>query len=658
VNQQGDGKAPTTDARHDAEVRQLREAVEDLEVQIRDLEEQLAAISKARVRGDAASGELGQTAVPAISGPSPAGGTTALLKRTAKRAIRGTLGVARLVWGAADPAQRHVVAVRPARDRAAELPRLTIVVESDEIPEELVPQTIERLEVALWNRREETMAVLTLDGVEMKRSTVRNRGEMLELVTGDYLLDLPSGAPPLPATLLERLQWVAASEKPLFVRVLSSYLGGADSDQGVAMILASREVWAPDVGVDLDRLAEAAGSRPLVGKTVGLAGDMDVAVPRLGSLGPGSRGMVCRTGRYDVWALNRTGPVEHRVLRLPIGPGSESGFADRPAVLVVAAASLTAGFDDLVAGVVGALVEHVLPVVATTAAESALDLRRAAHLERLDVPVYELGSTLDPSAWPSAIERIAKRYEIDKLVVVGNDARVGPAVEALRDRGVGVVSLPAIDDSVPPGWPMTTASEPVPAVRGRAVRFELGVPEDRFLVVTAADLVEACRPEDLVAVAERFRDQPDTVFMLVGEGPLAGNVLDLVRYLDLDNVRLRGPVHELGDLAAAADLVVDVSENAAVRPALAAAIAAGTPVVATPGAGLRELIESTGATGLVVGRPGDPAEIADAIRRIRGADRSPTDLAEAGRALSSWRQAGADVLRAAVLGSNPTPTGE
>ena len=137
-----DDTVPAATQQHQAELRQLREAVADLETQIRDLEAQLAALVKAHDPGLPPAEVLENVAEPVITGPPPAGGPTALFKRTAKKAIRGSLGVARMVWGAADPAQRHVVAVRSAPEPARTLPKLSVVVEGTEIPADLVQQTL------------------------------------------------------------------------------------------------------------------------------------------------------------------------------------------------------------------------------------------------------------------------------------------------------------------------------------------------------------------------------------------------------------------------------------------------------------------------------------------------------------------------------------
>ncbi len=651
-----DDEAPVASQQHLAELRQLRGAVVDLEAQIRDLESQLAAILKTRdlPRPDADASTRRTESV--IAGPPPAGGTTALLKRTAKRALRGSLGVARMVWGAADPAQRHVVAARFVAEPASRLPHLTVVVEGAEIPADLVQQTLEDLEVAVWDRAEGTLAALTLDGVETTRATVRDREDMLSVISGDYIMTLPPSAPALSSSLMERLQWLVASEGPRYVRVID---GGEDPEpqNGSVLMLCSRDVWDPESSPALDRLEEIAQSQPLLGLTAGLAGGLDAVVPRLGSLGVGSHGVVCRTGRFDVWAGNRAGPIEHIVRTLPVASAAAVEGDDRPTVVMVAAAPLEAGYDQLAAGVLAGLADDVLMVVATIAADHSLSLRRASQLERAGVLVYELGSVLDPSVWSSALDRLVGRFDPSVVLTLGFDHRLHGAWSTLEARGVRLLHLGRDGGEgarIPPGWPPVEVPDEISPNRLLEVRGEIGVPVDRFLVVTAADLVARTRPEDVVLVADRLRDEEGLEFLLVGEGPLEGHLVDLMRYLGRVNVRLRRPRHSLHELIAAADLVLDPSEDVVVRPAVVTAAAVGTPVVTTPGGGVEALFPTAGPAGVVVGEVGDPEALAKAVRDVRRRGWTVIDPEPARDEIRSLAAAGLDYLRNAVLDARST----
>jgi len=647
-----DDKVPAASRQHAAELQQLRETVEDLTAQIRDLENQLAAVLKAREAGRPEVLAVGAAGDPVVPGSPPDRGPTAALKRTAKRAIRGSLGVARLVWGAADPAQRHVVAVRHAAEPVASLPQLTVVVEGTEIPTSLVQQTLEGLEIALWDRTEGTLASLTLDGVETTRATVRDRDDMLAVIGGDYIMTLPAAAPCLSASLMERLQWLVASERPHYVRVIDD---GDDRDADLAdfLMLCSRNVWEPESSPALDRLEEVARTSPLLGLTVGIADGIDAVVPRLGSLGPGSHGVVCRTGRFDVWAENRTGPVVHEVSPLPEASSPISEDDDRPTVMVVAATSLDGGYDQVAAGVVASLIDDVRLVVVTIAADHGLSLRRAAEIERAGPLVFELGSVLDPSVWPSAVDRLLSRFDPSTVLVLGSDDRLSASWSALEDRGRRLVRLGGRGSGtagLPAGWPAVAVPEDIQPQRVLEVRAELGVPVDRFLVLTAIDLVQRTRPEDVVTVADRLRNEPGLEFLLVGEGPLEGQLVDLMRYLERVNVRLRRPRHTLHELVAAADLLFDPAEDAVVKPAVFAAAAVGTPVVTTSGGGVETMFPGSGPAGLVVEEVGDTKVLADAILEIRRRGWTAIDPEPVREDIRRMASVGREYLRTTVLG--------
>ena len=95
------------------------------------------------------------------------------------------------------------------------------------------------------------------------------------------------------------------------------------------------------------------------------------------------------------------------------------------------------------------------------------------------------------------------------------------------------------DAILPPGWPPVHTPEAMSPQRRLEVRGELGVPVDRFLVMTTTDLVARARPEDVVMVADRLRDDEDVELLMVGEGPLESHVVDLMGYLDRSGLRLQ-----------------------------------------------------------------------------------------------------------------------
>jgi glycosyltransferase involved in cell wall biosynthesis len=134
------------------------------------------------------------------------------------------------------------------------------------------------------------------------------------------------------------------------------------------------------------------------------------------------------------------------------------------------------------------------------------------------------------------------------------------------------------------------------------------------------------RFEDLVEAMAVLSDDPSVHARIVGSDhvdPAYANALsDLIEERDLaDRVTLpRRSVSdaEMKDTLVAADVFVIQSQRYAWGLAPLEAIASGTPVIITPGAGVHEIL--AGRPGVEVVPPGDPAATADAIRRLRGGD--------------------------------------
>jgi glycosyltransferase involved in cell wall biosynthesis len=679
---QGRDDGGSADARRQrARERVLRQAIADLTAEVRDLQAQLSVLAEARERALGDAGGLTGTAAPVVAPPSVSG-AVASLRRWAKLALRGTLGTARRLWRAADPAQRYVVASRLLAEPLRSLPKLTVVVDAavrsrrEQVLRTLARQTAAPREIAFWDRGSGSVELVAADGTEIRRAVAGTEEELRASVEGDFLMELPARLRGEPSTLLECLQWLLASERLGYARVLDSPAEDGDDGRG-ELLVCETSLWRPG-GIDLDRLAAAAAVRPVVGKTVGLAGRLDAAVPRLAPLGRDSREVVCRTGRYDVWAGNRAGPVEHAVRPVPpLAPATDSG---PETVLVMVASALAGGSAEVVAAAVRSLRGRLRFVVVSTAADHSLGVSRVLAFERLGATVYELGTVLQPEAWRSAVARVAHRYRPTAVLVVGVDPRLDPALADLRAGGVRIVALAGGGASlgeadarllaeaggsgqssggdggrveVPAGWLMPAAGSDTPPGRRAAIRAELGIPPDGWLVVTAVDLVPAGRPEDVVVVADRLRDEEDVRFLLVGDGPLAGTVVDLVGFLGVCSVRLQRPAHPLTELVAAADLVLDPSEEPVARPLVIAALAAGVPVVSAPGGGAERLVGEVGG-GIVVPSIGDPDGLADAVLAVRSGGLRP-DPRTAREVLARRSISGADAVRAALLGPASAP---
>jgi glycosyltransferase involved in cell wall biosynthesis len=156
-----------------------------------------------------------------------------------------------------------------------------------------------------------------------------------------------------------------------------------------------------------------------------------------------------------------------------------------------------------------------------------------------------------------------------------------------------------------------------------AARARLGIPADVFLVVGSGILVGHRRFEDLIEAMALLADDPEIHALIVGSDHVdpayADGLAAQIAARDLSTrVSLpRKPLSdaELKDTYAAADVFVILSQRYAWGLAPLEAIASGTPVILTPGAGVHDVL---------AGRPGvqtvpaqDSRAAADAIRRWR-----------------------------------------
>lgn len=143
---------------------------------------------------------------------------------------------------------------------------------------------------------------------------------------------------------------------------------------------------------------------------------------------------------------------------------------------------------------------------------------------------------------------------------------------------------------------------------------------------------------------------PDVQALIVG-GPLFGeaeheaHLERLAADLGLsERVRFTGFRADVADLMAGVDIVVHAStQPEPFGRVVVEGMLAGRPVVAAGGGGVAEIVED-GRTGLLVA-PGDPDELADAIRRLVADPVLARSLAEAGRADAAERYAIAATCR-------------
>lgn len=156
-----------------------------------------------------------------------------------------------------------------------------------------------------------------------------------------------------------------------------------------------------------------------------------------------------------------------------------------------------------------------------------------------------------------------------------------------------------------------------------AARARLGIPDDVFLVVGSGILVKHRRFEDLIEAMALLRDDPTIHALITGsdhvEPEYADRMSALIARHDLaDRVKLpRRSVSdpEMMDMYAAADTFVLLSQRYAWGLAPLEALAAGTPVILTPGAGVFDILAGRPGVQVVPGE--NPAATAEAIHGWR-----------------------------------------
>jgi len=140
-------------------------------------------------------------------------------------------------------------------------------------------------------------------------------------------------------------------------------------------------------------------------------------------------------------------------------------------------------------------------------------------------------------------------------------------------------------------------------------------------------------PKDFLTLVRALAELPPGSFeaVIVGDGPDRARLDEEIRVRGLaGRVRLAGERRDVPELLAAADVFVLSSRSEGHPVSVLEAMAADLPVVASRVGGVPEQV-SEGETGLLV-EPGDPAELAAALRRLVADASLRRRLGAAGRA--------------------------
>ncbi|MCC6454119.1 MAG: glycosyltransferase [Caldilineaceae bacterium] len=153
----------------------------------------------------------------------------------------------------------------------------------------------------------------------------------------------------------------------------------------------------------------------------------------------------------------------------------------------------------------------------------------------------------------------------------------------------------------------------VPIADRSALRQSLGLPENAYVVITVGRLTEQKAHTDLLAaIPQVLRQQPQALFVWLGDGPLKATLRDEINANGLSKqVLMLGTRKDVALFMQAADLLVMPSLFEGMPLVLLEAMTAGLPIVATRVGGNSEVIEDQVHGCLVP--PANPPVLAHAI---------------------------------------------
>lgn len=165
------------------------------------------------------------------------------------------------------------------------------------------------------------------------------------------------------------------------------------------------------------------------------------------------------------------------------------------------------------------------------------------------------------------------------------------------------------------------------------IRHDWGISPEA-LVLGMIGRLDAKGQSDLLEIAPALlREYPSVHFVFIGSEGKAGAEAHLLAQAAAgdfkDRLRLTGPREEIPALLSALDILVHLPRDEAFGLALAEAMAAGLPTIATDIGGCREIVQD-GATGFLVA-PGNPAALSSALYQLLDSANGPLKRAEMGR---------------------------
>ena len=153
--------------------------------------------------------------------------------------------------------------------------------------------------------------------------------------------------------------------------------------------------------------------------------------------------------------------------------------------------------------------------------------------------------------------------------------------------------------------------------RPDSIKDRLGIPPNHAIIGIVANLNRHVKRVDVFirAAALVHKHREDAVFLVVGDGALKGQLIELSQELGIEkSVLWAGAVADVAPLISILDIGVLSSDSEGFPNVLLEYMAAGVPAVVTDVGGNRDIIRE-GVNGLLV-PPNDPAALASAIRSL------------------------------------------
>lgn len=231
----------------------------------------------------------------------------------------------------------------------------------------------------------------------------------------------------------------------------------------------------------------------------------------------------------------------------------------------------------------------------------AMAAARAKHIPILMRGESGLDSWQRRSVWKQAARKIVMRplfQSIDAFLAIGSDnADLYRAYDVPEEK---VFSSPyAVDNEY-----FTTLADAVRPKR-LELRRQLGVADDRPIVVASGKLIARKAPLDLLRAFALARRSTQAKLIYLGDGPLRGELESEVRAAGLDaDVTITGFVQqeELADVYVASDLFAHPSHFESWGLVLNEAMLFGLPTICTDGASAHRDLVVEGVTGDVYPR--------------------------------------------------------